>query len=97
MECKDLREVLWPTGGTAMLYFWTFLILSILCVSCYIWQVLGVWASVSSFIGMAILTALIYIVTMRLTNGDEMVTGLFLFLAPTCGLIIRFMVGDGKH
>lgn len=97
MECKDLREVLWQTGGTAMLYFWTFLILSILCVSCYIWQVLGVWASVSSFIGMAILTALIYIVTIWLINGGEIAANLFLFLAPTCGLIIRFMVGDGKH
>jgi len=48
-------------------------------------------------IGMAILTALIYVFTMRLTNGNEMVTGLFLFLAPTCGLIIRFMVADGKQ
>lgn len=35
--------------------------------------------------------------TMRLTNGNEMVTGLFLFLAPACGLIIRFMVGYGKQ
>jgi len=75
-----------------MLYFWTFLILSILCVSCYIWQVIGAAA-----FGMAILTALIYVFTMRLTNGNEMVTGLFLFLAPTCGLIIRFMVADGKQ
>ncbi len=24
-----------------MLYFWIFLALSILCVSCYIWQVMG--------------------------------------------------------
>lgn len=96
-ERKDLREVLRQTGGTAMLYFWTFLVLCILSVSCYIWQVMGVWASISSFIGMAILSALIYFVTMWLTTGDEMVTGLFLFLAPTCGLIIRFMVGDSKH
>lgn len=49
------------------------------------------------FFGMAILTALIYFFTMRLTNGNEMVTGLFLFLAPACGLIIRFMVGYGKQ
>lgn len=80
-----------------MLYFWIFLILSIFCVSCYIWQVLGAFASISSFIGMSILAALIYFMTMWLTSGDEMVTGLFLFLAPACGLIIRFMVGDGKH
>ena len=80
-----------------MLYFWTFLILSILCVSCYIWQVIGAAASISAFLDMAILTALIYVFTMRLTNGDEMVTGLFLFLAPACGLIIRFMVADGKQ
>lgn len=44
-----------------MLYFWTFLILSILCVSCYIWQVIGAAASISAFLGMAILTALIYV------------------------------------
>ena len=80
-----------------MLYFWASLILSILCVSCYIWQVLGALASISSLIGMAILAALIYFTTLWLTHGDEMVTGIFLFLAPTCGLIIRFMVGDGKH
>ena len=80
-----------------MLYFWIFLALSILCVSCYIWQVIGGAASISAFLGMAILTALIYFFTMRLTNGNEMVTGLFLFLAPACGLIIRFMVGYGKQ
>ncbi|MBJ8887122.1 MULTISPECIES: YfdY family protein [unclassified Citrobacter] len=80
-----------------MFYFWTFLALSILCVSCYIWQVMGAAASISSFFGMAILTALIYFFTIRLTDGNEMVTGLFLFLAPACGLIIRFMVGDNKH
>ena len=80
-----------------MFYFWTFLSLSILGVSCYIWQVMGAVASISSFFGMAILTTIIYFFTMWLTNGDEMVTGLFLFLAPACGLIIRFMVGDGKH
>lgn len=80
-----------------MFYFWIFLALSILCVSCYIWQVMGAAASISTFLGMAILTALIYVFTMRLTNGNEMVTGLFLFLAPACGLIIRFMVGYGKR
>ena len=96
-ERKDLREVLRQTGGIAMFYFWTFLSLSILGVGCYIWQVMGAVASISSFFGMAILTTIIYFFTMWLTNGDEMVTGLFLFLAPACGLIIRFMVGDGKH
>ncbi|HCW0181308.1 MULTISPECIES: DUF2545 family protein [Citrobacter] len=80
-----------------MLYFWIFLVLSILGVSCYIWQVMGAAASISAFLGMAILAALIYILTMRLTNGNEMVTGLFLFIAPACGLIIRFMVGYGKQ
>ncbi|MBC6500128.1 DUF2545 family protein [Citrobacter freundii] len=80
-----------------MLYFWIFLVLSILGVSCYIWQVMGAAASISAFFGMAILAALIYILTMRLTNGNEMVTGLFLFIAPACGLIIRFMVGYGKQ
>ena len=80
-----------------MLYFLIFLALSILCVSCYIWQVMGAAASISAFLGMAILTALIYFFTMRLSNGNEMVSGLFLFLAPACGLIIRFMVGYGKQ
>lgn len=80
-----------------MLYFWIFLVLSILGVSCYIWQVMGAAASISAFLGMAILAALIYILTMRLTNGNEMVTGLFLFIAPACGLIFRFMVGYGKQ
>ena len=80
-----------------MFYFWIFLALSILSVICYIWQVMGAAASISAFIGMVILTALIYVFTMKLTNGNEMVTGLFLFLAPACGLIIRFMVGYGKQ
>lgn len=34
-----------------MLYFWIFLALSILCVSCYIWQVMGAAASISAFLG----------------------------------------------
>ena len=63
-----------------MLYFWIFLALSILCVSCYIWQVMGAAASISAFLGMAILTALIYVFTMRLTNGNEMVPDYSFFL-----------------
>ena len=30
---------------------------------------------------------------MWLTGGNELVTGIFMFLAPACGLMIRFMVG----
>lgn len=46
-----------------MIYIWAFLVVSILCVSGYIGQVLG-WASaISSLIGMIILTAMIYYFT----------------------------------
>ncbi|QGX89638.1 DUF2545 family protein [Escherichia coli] len=53
--------------------------------------------AVSSFFGMVILAALIYYFTMWLTGGNELVTGIFMFLAPACGLMIRFMVGYGRR
>ncbi|POT59912.1 DUF2545 domain-containing protein [Citrobacter amalonaticus] len=80
-----------------MIYLWAFLAFSIVGVSGYIGQVMGISRAITSFIGMVILAALIYCFTMWLTAGNEMVTGLFLFLAPACGLIIRFMVGYGKR
>ncbi len=49
------------------------------------------------FFGMVILAALIYYFTMWLTGGNELVTGIFMFLAPACGLMIRFMVGYGRR
>ena len=69
-----------------MIYLWMFLALCIVCVS-----------AVSSFFGMVILAALIYYFTMWLTGGNELVTGIFMFLAPACGLMIRFMVGYGRR
>ncbi|EGQ7457923.1 DUF2545 family protein, partial [Escherichia coli] len=30
-------------------------------------------------------------------GGNELVTGIFMFLAPACGLMIRFMVGYGRR
>ncbi|ADO47626.1 YfdY family protein [[Enterobacter] lignolyticus] len=80
-----------------MIYLWVFLSISILSVSGYTGQVLGVASAVTSFIGMSVLVAFIYYFTTWLTGGAEMVTGLFLFLAPACGLIMRFMVGDGRR
>ncbi|EZJ20185.1 hypothetical protein AD39_2795 [Escherichia coli 1-182-04_S4_C3] len=80
-----------------MIYLWMFLALCIVCVSGYIGQVLNVVSAVSSFFGMVILAALIYYFTMWLTGGNELVTGIFMFLAPACGLMIRFMVGDGRR
>ncbi|EHI1093397.1 YfdY family protein [Escherichia coli] len=74
-----------------------FLALCIVCVSGYIGQVLNVVSAVSSFFGMVILAALIYYFTMWLTGGNELVTGIFMFLAPACGLMIRFMVGYGRR
>lgn len=38
-------------------------------------------SAVSSFFGMVILAALIYYFTMWLTGGNELVTGIFMFLA----------------
>ncbi|EAA7242920.1 DUF2545 family protein [Salmonella enterica] len=80
-----------------MIYLWTFLAISILAVSCYIGQVMGAFSAVSAFTGMVILAALIYLLNVWLQDGDEIVSGLLLFLAPACGLIIRFMVGYGKR
>ncbi|HGX4672694.1 TPA: DUF2545 family protein, partial [Escherichia coli] len=54
-------------------------------------------SAISSFFGMVILAALIYYFTMWLTGGNELVTGIFMFLAPACGLMIRFMVGYGRR
>ena len=64
-----------------MIYLWMFLALCIVCVSGYIGQVLNVVSAV----------------TMWLTGGNELVTGIFMFLAPACGLMIRFMVGYGRR
>lgn len=72
-----------------MIYLWMFLALCIVCVSGYIGQVLNVVSAVSSFFGMVILAALIYYFTMWLTGGNELVTGIFMFLAPACGLMIN--------
>ena len=80
-----------------MIYLWMFHALCIVCVSGYIGQVLNVVSAVSSFFGMVILAALIYYFTMWLTGGNELVTGIFMFLAPACGLMIRFMVGYGRR
>ncbi|EGB7279781.1 YfdY family protein [Salmonella enterica] len=80
-----------------MIYLWTFLAISILAVSGYISQVMGAFSAVSSFTGMVILAALIYLLNVWLQDGDDIVSGLLLFLAPACGLIIRFMVGYGKR
>ncbi|EKA6583553.1 YfdY family protein [Salmonella enterica] len=80
-----------------MIYLWTFLAISILAVSCYIGQVMGAFSAVSSFTGMVILAALIYLLNVWLQDGDDIVSGLLLFLAPACWLIIRFMVGYGKR
>ena len=68
-----------------MIYLWMFLALCIVCVSGYIGQVLNMISAVSSFFGMVILAALIYYFTMWLTGGNELVTGIFMFLAPACG------------
>ncbi|EAS4517650.1 YfdY family protein [Salmonella enterica] len=87
-------EALLQTGG---IIDGTFLTISILAVSCYIGQVMGGFSAVSSFTGMVILAALIYLLNIWLQDGDEIVSGLLLFLAPACGLIIRFMVGYGKR
>ncbi len=67
------------------------------CRECYIGQVMGAFSAVSSFTGMVILAALIYLLNVWLQDGDDIVSGLLLFLAPACGLIIRFMVGYGKR
>ena len=80
-----------------MIFFLAFLLVSMLGVSGYIAQVLGWVSAISAFIGMIILAVLIYYATMWLTAGDEMVTGLFLFLSPACGLIIRFMVDQQER
>lgn len=67
------------------------------CREWYIGQVMGAFSAVSSFTGMVILAALIYLLNVWLQDGDDIVSGLLLFLAPACGLIIRFMVGYGKR
>ncbi|ECF3506014.1 YfdY family protein, partial [Salmonella enterica] len=69
-----------------MIYLWTFLAISILAVSGYIGQVMGAFSAVSSFTGMVILAALIYLLNVWLQDGDDIVSGLLLFLAPACGL-----------
>ena len=80
-----------------MIYLWMFLALCIVCVSGYIGQVLNMISAVSSFFGMVILAALIYYFTMWLTGGNELVTGIFMFLAPVYGGVWQAIVGqDGS-
>ncbi|EFC4278127.1 YfdY family protein [Escherichia coli] len=73
------------------------MVVSAIASTPHIGQVLNVVSAVSSFFGMVILAALIYYFTMWLTGGNELVTGIFMFLAPACGLMIRFMVGYGRR
>ncbi|ECX7369568.1 DUF2545 family protein, partial [Salmonella enterica subsp. enterica serovar Weltevreden] len=54
-----------------MIYLWTFLAISILAVSGYIGQVMGAFSAVSSFTGMVILAALIYLLNVWLQDGDD--------------------------
>ncbi|WP_212735915.1 DUF2545 family protein [Escherichia coli] len=49
------------------------------------------------FSGMGSLVELIFYLTLGLTGGNELMTGIFMFLAPACGLMIRFMVGYGRR
>ncbi|OHM67850.1 hypothetical protein A7T33_12895 [Salmonella enterica subsp. enterica serovar Newport] len=62
-----------------MIYLWTFLAISILAVSGYIGQVMGAFSAVSSFTGMVILAALIYLLNVWLQDGDDIVSGLLMF------------------
>ncbi len=62
-----------------MIYLWTFLAISILAVSCYIGQVMGLFCGFF-FYGMVILAALIYLLNVWLQDGDDIVSGLLLFL-----------------
>lgn len=80
-----------------MIYLWMFFALCIVCVSGYIGQVLNVVLAVFFFFGMVIFAALIYYFTMWLTGGNELVTGIFMFFALACGLMICFMVGYGRR
>ena len=79
-----------------MIYLWMFLALCIVCVSGYIGQVLNMISAVSSFFGMVILAALIYYFTMWLTGGNELVTGIFMFLAPAWGFVVWFFGGGQR-
>ncbi|QUJ06326.1 DUF2545 family protein [Salmonella enterica subsp. enterica] len=53
------------------------------------------FSAVSSFTGMVILAALIYLLNVWLRMAMTSLADYCFFLAPACGLIIRFMVGYG--
>ncbi|QUJ07374.1 DUF2545 family protein [Salmonella enterica subsp. enterica] len=47
-------------------------------------QVMGAFSAVSSFAGMVILAALIYLLNVWLQDGDDIVPADYCFLAPAC-------------
>ncbi len=80
-----------------MIYLWSFLAISILGVSVFIVHGMGDFSAVASFKGMVILADLIYLLIVWLQDGDDFVSGLFLFLAQGFGFNIRFIVFYGKR
>ncbi|MBV8043407.1 DUF2545 family protein [Pluralibacter sp.] len=80
-----------------MNYALIFLAICLLGISGYVKQTLGMARAVISFITMVMIAGLIYVLTMKLTGGDKLVTMLYLFLSPVCGLIFTLMVIPSKR
>lgn len=79
-----------------MIYIWAFLVVSILCVSGYIGGTgMGFSNQFTHRDDYSHCDDLLF--HFWVTDGNEIVTGIFLFLAPACGLMIRFMVGYGRR
>jgi len=73
-----------------------FILISIISVSYYTGSVLGVKIGALSLVCMAVLAAGIHYFTQWLTQGDDLITGIYVFLSPAAGLIMTIMMKSAR-
>lgn len=79
-----------------MQYLLLFILVSIGSVSYYNGSVLGIKSGVLSLLCMLLLAYGIYAFTDWLTQGHELITGIYMMLSPAAGLIITIMMKSEK-
>lgn len=79
-----------------MQYLLLFILVSIGSVSYYNGSVLGVKSGVFSLVCMILMAYGIYVFTDWLTQGHDLVTGLYMMLSPAAGLIMTIMMKSVK-
>ncbi|MEO3988656.1 DUF2545 family protein [Pseudocitrobacter cyperus] len=79
-----------------MLYLLLFILVSIGSVSYYNGSVLGIKSGLLSLVCMILIAYGIYLFTDWLTQGHNLVTGLYMMLSPAAGLIVTIMLKSAR-